>query len=51
MKEQHPDGIEEPSVAIDCDVDLSSELPDDVSFFVQLQAEVENRRKRAVMSS
>ena len=48
LKEKYPDGIEEPSVSLSCDVDLSSEMPEDVSFFVQLKAEVENRRKRAV---
>ena len=48
LKEAHPDGIEEPSVELECDVDLSSEMPDETSFYLQLKAEVENRRKRAV---
>ena len=48
LKEEYPDGIEEPSVTLECDVDLSSEMPDEESFYVQLRAEVENRRKRAV---
>ena len=48
LKEQHPDGIEEPSVVLECDADLSSEMPDDKSFLEQINAEVEQRRKRAV---
>ena len=45
MKEQHPDGIQEPFVDIVGDIDISEELPQQASGLEEILRNVQNRRK------
>ena len=45
MKEQHPDGIQEPFVEIVGDIDISEELPQQASGLEEILRNVQNRRR------
>ena len=45
MKEQHPEGIEEPFVEIAGDIDISEELPRQASGLEEILRNVQTRRK------